>query len=445
MEVVQKTSDSIAMNGPLLSRNRKRVVITGMSVISTLGETLESFHSSLLQGKSGITKWKNPLYLGSHSKIGGEMPDYNASEKMSRLRDRVPAGVFRLMRRIIPNSPQSAGTSMLIAMEAFADAGLFGATIPPGRVSAVLAGYYLYELYKLENWRAFEADPEAIEVSLALKEMDTDLLGCITELLGITGPGLTSGGACAAGNIGLRAALDEIRYHASDVALVVAPFHELTPASLHSLTKLGALSLGKFDQEPERASRPFDQARNGFVPAAGAAGIVAEDLDHAVRRGARIYAEILGVGINSNGSRNPTPVEERIAGVMELALQEAGIDGGAIDYISAHATSTRLGDLAEAGAIRRVFGGHPKNLKVNALKSMLGHQLGASALVEMVASILQMRANILYPTINCENLDPEIGLDVCPNHSVEHRVNYLMKNAFGFGGINTACVLKRYD
>jgi 3-oxoacyl-(acyl-carrier-protein) synthase len=433
------------MNGSPFPRNGKRVVITGMSVISTLGDTLETFHASLLQGKSGITNWKSPLYQGSYSRIGGDMSDYDIDGKMSRLRDRAPVNVFRLMRRILPGSPRSAGIIMLIAVEAFADAGLFGAGSNPERIATVLAGHYLYELYKLENWRAYAVDPDEIEVSLALKEMDTDALGCVMELLGITGPGLTSGGACAAGNIGVRAALDEIRHHASDVALVVAPFHELTPASLHSLTRLGALSMGKFDREPERASRPFDQARNGFVPATGAAAIVVEDLDHAVRRKARIYAEILGVGINSNGSRNPTPVEERIAGVMKLALLEAGVDGSAIDYISAHATSTQLGDLAEAGAIRQVFGDHAKKLKVNGLKSMLGHQLGASALVEIVASVLQMRAGILYPTINCESLDPEIGLDVCPNHGIEHRVNCLMKNAFGFGGVNTACVLRRYE
>jgi 3-oxoacyl-(acyl-carrier-protein) synthase len=436
---------NLEKSGFLSQRGGKRIVITGMSVISTLGDTLETFHSSLLQGKSGITCWKNPLYPGSCSRSGGDLSEYDIDEKMSCLRGRITAEVFRRMRRLVANSPRTAGISMLIAVEAFADAGLFDVETDPERISTLLAGHYLYELYKLENWRAFTSDPDEIDVSLALKEMDTDALGCITEVLGSTGPGFSTGGACAAGNIALRAAVDEIRHHDSDVALVVSSFHELTPASLHSLVMLGALSPGTYDEEPDRASRPFDAGRNGFVPATGAAALVIEGLDHAVRRGARIYSEILGVGINSNGSRNPTPMEERMARVMELALREAGVDGSEIDYISAHATSTQLGDITEARAIRRVFGDHAGVLRVNALKSMLGHQLGASALVEIVASVLQMRAGVLYPTINIDRLDPGIDLDVCANRGVEYRTGCMMKNAFGFGGVNTACVLKRYE
>lgn len=422
----------------------KRIVITGMSVISTLGDTLEAFHSGLLQGKSGITAWKNPIYSRGYSRIGGDLFEYDIDGKILYLRDRLPAEVFRRMGRLVSNSPRAAGISMLIAAEAFADASLFGAKTHPERVSTILAGHYMYELYKLANWWAFVSDPDEINVALALNEIETDALGCITEVLGVTGPGLSTGGACAAGNIALRAAVDEIRHHDSDVSLVVAAFHELTPASHHSLAMLGALSLGKFDHEPGRASRPFDAERNGFVPAAGAAALALERLDHAIRRGARIYAEILGVGVNTSGSREPTPMEEPMAKVMELALKEARVDKSEIDYISAHATSTQLGDVAEARAIRRVFGDHARDLRINALKSMLGHQLAASALVEIVASVLQMGAGVIYPTINIERLDPEIDLDVCANHGVELRTYCLMKNAFGFGGVNSSCVLRRY-
>lgn len=436
---------NLEKSGFLFRRGHKRIVITGMSVISTLGDTLDVFHSSLLEGKSGITYGKSPLYPGSYPRFGSDPREYDIKEKMSRLCGRIPAEVLRRMRRLVANSPRAAGISMLIAVEAFADSGLFGGNTDPERISTLLAGHYLYELYKLENWRAFTSDPDEIDVSLAIKEMDTDALGCISEVLGTIGPAFSGGGACAAGNIALRAAVDEIRHHDSHVALVVSAFHELTPASIHSLIKLGALSPGTYGEEPDRASRPFDSGRNGFVPATGAAALVIEGLDHAVRRGARIYAEILGVGINSNGLRNPTPVEERMARVMELALREAGVDGDEIDYISAHATSTQLGDIAEAKAIRRVFGDHAGVLRVNALKSMLGHQLGASALVEIVASVLQMRAGVLYPTINIDRLDPEIDLDVCANRGMEYRTGCLMKNAFGFGGVNTACVLKRYE
>lgn len=426
-------------------QSNRRIVVTGMSVISTLGDTLETFHTNLLQGRSGITHWKSPLYPESYSQIGGDLSEYDIGKKMLSLCNRVPADVSRLMRRLAVNSPRNTIVSMFIAAEAFIDAGLFETKTNPERISIILAGYYMHELYKLENWRAFASDPDEIDVSLALKEIDTDALAGITEFLGINGPCFSTGGACAAGNIALRTAVDEIRYHNSDAALVFSAFHELTPASFHSLGKLGALSLEKFDKEPARASRPFDADRNGFVPATGAAALVIEELDHALGRGARIYAELMGVGINNNGSRNPAPLEDSMVRVMELALNEAGVGSSEIDYISAHATSTPLGDLTEARAIRRVFGDHSgSHLKVNALKSMLGHQLAASALVEIVACVLQMRAGILYPTINIERVDPEINLDVCANHSAEYRTNCLMKNAFGFGGINSACILRRY-
>ena len=431
-------------NQVLIHAGHRRIVITGMSVISTLGDCLETFHSGLLQGKSGITRWKNPLYSESYSRIGGDLSDYDIEGKISSMRDRIPSGAFMRMRRLISNSPRAAVISMLIAIEAFADAGLFGAETHSERISAILAGHYLYDLYKLSNWRAFASDPDQIDISLALKEIETDALGCITEVLGITGPAFSTGGACAAGNIALRAAVDEIRHHGSDVALVVGGFHELTPAAYHSLAILGALSLDKFDDEPEKASRPFDADRNGFVPATGAAALVLEELDHAMKRRVRIYAEVMGVGINSNGSRNPAPMEDLMAEVMERALSEAGVDKSEIDYLSAHATSTQLGDIAEVRAIRRVFGDRAGDLRVNALKSMLGHQLSSSALVEIVASVLQMRNGVLYPTLNIERLDPEINFDVCANQSVQRRTRCLMKNAFGFGGVNTACVLRQY-
>lgn len=424
-------------------QGRETVVITGMSVISTLGDTLEAFHQALLQGQSGITRWRNALYDGGASRIGGDLSTYDLDAKQASLRERIPPEAFRRLRRLAASSPRAARVAMLTAAAAFTDAGLFG-TQHPERMAAILAGHYLYDVYKLTNWQAFAVDPDESDVSLGVKEIDTDALACIMNVLGLTGPAYSLGGACAAGNIALRAAVDEIRHHACSAVVVVSAFQELAPASLHSLARLGALSLGTFDAEPSRASRPFDAGRNGFVPATGAAGLVLESLEHARARGVRIYAEVLGVGVNSSGSRNPSPMEEHMAGAMTLALAEAGLEGTAIDAICAHATATPLGDLAEAKAIRRVFGEHAGALKVNALKSMLGHQLSASALVETVASVLELRAGVLYPTINIERVDPEIGLDVCPNQSIEYQATYLMKNAFGFGGVNTACILGRY-
>lgn len=419
------------------------MVITGMSVVTTLADTLDAFHAALLDGRSGITRWKDPRHANDHSKIGGDMSGYDMEGKLNSLRDRVPAEAFRRMRRLFFNSPGPTEIAMLVAAEAFADAGLFE-TNQPERIAAILAGHYLYDQYKLANWLAFAADRDDAEVSHGVKEMDTDALACVTEVLGTTGASYSVGGACAAGNVGLRAAMDEIRHHDAHAALAVSSFHELTSASLHSLAAIGVLSQVEFDDEPQTASRPFDAARNGFVPASGAAALMLESLEHASRRGARIYAEILGVGLNTSGARGPTPMEEHTARAMTQALAQAGLNKSDIGYVAAHATSTQLGDLAEAKAICQVFGDHAKKLKVNALKSMLGHQLCAGGLVETVAAVLQLRAGVLYPSINIDRLDPEIDLDVCANRAVEHKVDYLIKNAFGFGGVNSACIIGRF-
>lgn len=419
-----------------------RIAITGMAAITPHGDSLEALHQALMQGRSGIRAWDNPLYCGCISKVGGDLSGFDADGKLQSLRASFPDEVFRRTRRLMANSPRTTAVALLAGVEAFASAGLCAAN-GAGGCSAVLAGNSPHELYKLENWRAYEADHGGVDVSLGVKEMDTDALACVTEALGITGPAYSTGGACAAGNIALRSASDEIRHHGAKAVLVVAPPHELTPATLHSLASLGALATGETGGAPAQVSRPFDLGRCGFVPAAGAAALVLEDLEHARKRGAHIYAELLGVGATTSGTRSPTPALEHMAEAMERALAEARVDKDRIGYVSAHATSTRLGDAAEAAAIHKVFGSHAADLKVNALKSMLGHQLSASALVEVVACVLELRAGVLYPSINIERPDPEIGLDVCANRLVECKVDYLMKNAFGFGGVNTACVIGR--
>ncbi len=423
--------------------NEERAVITGMSVITTLGDTLDELHEGLLGGKSGISRWKNPLYAESYSKIGGDLSEYNIDARFSSLRGRLPKTVAARTEKLLRNSHHPLALAMLVAADAFLDSGLFDAGVDPERIAMVLAGPYHNDLYRLVNWRAFDSGSQASDPLLAVRENDTDMVGSITEMLAVAGPAYSVCGACAAGIIGLRSAIDEIRQHDAGVALIVAPVNYFSPAALHSLAYLGAISTGRFDDEPTRASRPFDADRSGFVSADGCAAMIIEGLGRASARGARIYAEIAGIGINSNACRNPAPLEDRTADVMARALSDAGIEKEKIDYISAHATSTKVGDLNEARAIRRIFGDHGSKLKVNALKSMLGHQLGASSLVELVAAILQMRAGVVYPTINVERPDPEIGLDICANGSREYRIDCLMKNAFGFGGINTSCIIRR--
>lgn len=422
----------------------KRVVITGMSINTPLGDTLDGFLQSLLQGISAIGHWEAP---GLGAGVAGSLAGYDTLSKVSELQDRIPADVAKRLLKLVKYSAWSTKFSILLALGAFLDADLFSQPIDSERISAVVTGHNINQMYMHHNWEAFTRDPEDLDIdaAAAVKKWDSDHAGCVAEVIGIHGPVYLVGGACASGNIGLRCALDEIRHHDIDLALVVGPVFDFTSFTLHSLIAMGAISFARYGDEPSRASRPFDAGREGFVVAHGGGGLVLEELEHALRRGARIYAEILGVEVSSAASRTPAPFEEHEARVMERLLHKSGIDRRKIDFVSAHATSTVLGDLAEIRAIRRVFGEHAGKLKINAPKSMLGHTIWSSAVVETVASVLQMCAGWLHPSINIDRLAPEIDLDVCANHAVQYPVRFMLNNSFGFAGINSASLIARYE
>jgi 3-oxoacyl-(acyl-carrier-protein) synthase len=279
----------------------------------------------------------------------------------------------------------------------------------------------------------------------SLYSLDTDHAGCVSEVLQARGPIYTVGAACASGNVSLRAAIDEIRHHDAQVALVVGAVLEFAPVDVHAMALMGAIAFQSFNDQPMRASRPYDTRREGFVPAHGGATLVLEEREAAVRRGARIYAEVLGCAANSDGNHLPQPSEDGQAIVMARVLEEAGLRASAVDYVNAHATSTPLGDLTELRSIKRVFGAHAKQLRINAPKSMLGHCCWSAPTVETVAGLLQMNAACLHRSINIDELDPEVDLDVCRDGAVDMPVAVMLKNSFGFGGINCVSLWRRFE
>jgi 3-oxoacyl-(acyl-carrier-protein) synthase len=232
--------------------------------------------------------------------------------------------------------------------------------------------------------------------------------------------------------------------HDVPIAAVVAPMLDFSPLDLQGMAIMGAITYKSFNDNPSHASRPYDTAREGFVPSHGAAVLVLEDLEHALARGAKIYAEILGVESSSDGCHLPQPSQIGQSRLMKRLLKKCGVKPEEVDYINAHATSTPLGDLTELRSIKEVFGGHTKKLKINAPKSMLGHTCWSAATVETVAAILQMNRGELHPSINIENLDPEVDIDVCRNERKKHDINIFLKNSFGFGGLNSISLIKKY-
>jgi 3-oxoacyl-(acyl-carrier-protein) synthase len=422
-----------------------RIVVTGMSINTPLGDTLEDFTAGLMAGRSAIRRWQAFPSDRVYSKIGGDLSRYDIAGKLASFAERIPADVYKRLRKLASRGPWSTRLSALLAVDGWLDAGLFAADYDPDLQAIIVAGHNINALYQYNTRIQFEEEPDFIDGMTSLYSLDTDHAGTVSEILQARGPIYTMGAACASGNAALRAAVDEIRHHGAQVAMVLGAVLEFAPIDVHAMALMGAISYESFNDEPERASRPYDVRREGFVPAHGGATLVLEELSAAKRRGARIYAEVLGVEAGSDGNHLPQPSDEGQARVMRRALTAAGIRADEVDYINAHATSTPLGDLTELASIKAVFGKHAARLKINAPKSMLGHTCWAAPTVETVAALLQMQAGRLHRSINIDELDPAVDLDICREGPVDHRIRILMKNSFGFGGINCVGIFRRFE
>ncbi len=423
----------------------KRVAVTGMSVNTPIGDTLEGFCESLMAGRSAISRWKAFPTDRVYSKVGGDLSGYDINAKLDALQTRIPGDVHKRLKKLVDRVPWTTKLSTLLAADGWADAGLYDADYDPHRMAVIVAGHNLNALYQYQSRVQFEEEPDFIDGMTSLYSLDTDHAGCVSQVLQARGPIYTMGAACASGNVSLRSALDEIRHHGAQVALVVGAVLEFAPVDVHAMAIMGAIAYQSFNDTPAQASRPYDVRREGFVPSHGGATLVLEELEAAKRRGAHIYAEVLGCAANSDGNHLPQPSQEGQVRVMGRLLEECGVRPQEVDYINAHATSTPLGDLTELRSIKDVFGAHARTLKINAPKSMLGHTCWSAPTVEAVAALLQMRAGRLHASINIDELDPEVDLDVCRDGPVDHDVRIILKNSFGFGGINAVSLWRRYD
>lgn len=423
----------------------ERVVITGMSVNTGLGDSLEGFRDALYAGRSAIRHWKAFPTDRVYSKVGGDLSDYDVDGKVAALEKLLPEAVHKRLRKLVARAPWSTKLSMLLAADAWVNAGLARVELPPEAAAVVVSGHNLNALYQAKTRETFEDEPDFIDGMTSLYSLDTDHAGSVSEVLQARGPIYTVGGACASANIALRAAIDEVRHHGLEHALVVGAVLEFAPVDVHAMAVMGAITYQSFNDTPELASRPYDTRREGFVPSHGGAALVVERLDTALRRGARIHAEVLACAAGSDGNHLPQPSEDGQARTMVRALREAGLRPEDIDYVNAHATSTPVGDLTELRSLKRVFGDHAKRLKLNAPKSMLGHTCWSAPAVETVAAVMQMNAGRLHRSINIDELDPEVDLDVCREGNVEARVRTVMKNSFGFGGIDCVSILRKFE
>jgi len=416
-----------------------RVVVTGLGIITPIGETPAGFRDSLRAGRSGITRWKR-MDERCLSKVGGDLSDFDLAAHLERVGAGYPPHLVERAHTVLRATPLTGRLAAAAALQAFVDAGLPDAGLEPERVAHLFGGNNLNMNYFVQNVLEFNEDPDSIDPLLGVVLWDTDILGKIGELLTVKGPNYMIGNACASGNVALLNGLDLLRSGRVDAVVVSAATQELDPVALQGWALVDALVWRNFADEPQRASRPWDVRREGFVPGEGAGAVVLETLAGARRRGARVYAELLGGAVTCDATRLPRPVVEGQVRVMRQALQAAGIPPEQVNYINAHATSTLVGDAVEVAAIKEVFGEHACRIPVNATKSLIGHCLTAAALVEFVALLVQMEYGFLHPTLNLEQPDEGFDLDFVPHVARPYQIEVGMSNSFGFGGLN-ACVL----
>lgn len=424
---------------------KRRVVVTGMGIMTPIGDNLDDFYNSLIAGKSAITNWKYLDVSKVRCKVGGDMGLYDYKKYMNEtLKPKMPEDAFKRMRKILKTAPLATRMTVLTFVQAYIDAGLFDADTDSTRINAVLGGHNFNSNYIYDNFKQFQEEPEYIHGMMGICVYDTDLITSATEVCGIHGRVYSVGGTCTSSTLSMMHGLREIRSGDNDISIITGGVLDYSPLDLQALILVSAISYKSFNEEPEKSSRPYDARREGFVPSHGGGVLVFEDLEHAKKRGAKIYAEVLEVECNSDANHLSNPSTEGQSRLMRSVMAKAGVRPEQIDYINAHATSTPLGDRVEIASIRNVFGDHAKKLKINAPKSMLGHAGWSAGAVESIGAILQMNHGRLHPSINIDELDPEIDLDVCANKAQDWEVNYLMKNSFGFGGLNACAIFKKY-
>ena len=417
--------NTIAMATP------KRAVITGLGIISPLGIGLAAFWESCTAGRSGVRRIAAFDPSDLTSQIAGQVDGF---EPLAYMGAKLASRTERYVQFALAAGKEAATAS-----------GIHGA-VRPDRLGIILGtgsgGLSVSDKYVLLAAERGWAKTDPLVLLKLLPDMAASNLAIE---IGAKGPVMTLVAACVSSTQAIGEALRIIRSNAADVVLAGGTEASVTPFGMGTFCLLRALSTNNC--EPERASRPFDAARDGFVLAEGAAILVVEELEHARRRDARIIAELVGYAQTSDAYHLVTPSREGegASHCIELALRDAHLKPDNIDYINAHGTSTLLNDVAETKAIRSVFGKRAYSIPTSSIKSMMGHALGAAGAIETIAAVMTLQTEILPPTINLDSPDPQCDLDYVPNEARRQPTRVIVKNSFGFGGQNACLVLRRFE
>ncbi|OAM94210.1 3-oxoacyl-[acyl-carrier-protein] synthase II [Pelosinus fermentans] len=411
---------------------KKRVVVTGLGAITPIGIGKDEFWQSLLNGKSGIGKITHFDASEYTTQIAGEVKDFDPAKYIDK----------KEAKRMDPFTQFAVAASKM----AFEDSGINLETEDRTRIGTMIGTGIggmdtLNEQYK----NLFDKGPNRISPFFIPMMIGNMAAGQTSITFGLQGPCSCVTTACATGTNAIGDAFKVIHRGDADVMVAGGTEAAISPIAVAGFCSMKALSTR--NDEPEKASRPFDKDRNGFVMGEGAGVVILESLEHAVARGAHIYAEVIGYGFNADAYHITAPAPEgaQAAKCMEMALRDAGIAPEAVDYINAHGTSTPLNDKNETLAIKSLFGEHAYKLAVSSIKSMTGHLLGAAGGIECIATVLTLENDMIPPTINCDAPDEEMDLDYVPHTSRKQVVNVALSNSLGFGGHNATILLKKFE
>jgi len=408
---------------------RRRVVITGLGAVTPLATGVEESWRKLCQGESGVARITTFDPSGFNVQIAAELKDFHPEDFLDK----------KKIRRTDPFIQYA----LVAARMAIDDAGLTISGNNASRVGVVLGscagGMNMFgkNLFALRD-----EGPEKVSPFFIPGFLPNMAVGEVSMDFGAQGPSKCVVTACATGSNCIGDALRLIQYDEADAMIAGGSDAYILPIAVAGFDKMRALS--RRNNEPEKASRPFDKDRDGFIIGEGAGVVILEELEPAVRRGAKIYAELIGYGSNIDSFHITEPDWENQARCLKLALSDAAISPADVEYINAHGTSTVLSDVSETKAIKAALGEHSKKVPISSNKSMFGHLLGAAGAVEAIFTVLTMRDSIIPPTINYDTPDPECDLDYVPNIARKAQVNIALSNSFGFGGVNAGLVFRKF-
>lgn len=411
---------------------KQRVVVTGMGVMTALGSDLQQFWGNLMEGKSGVSRIEAFDVSEYPTQIAAEVKNFNPEDY----------GIDKKEARRMDRFVQFA---VVASQSAVKDAQLaIGENVDPERVGVMIgSGIGGLGTWEDQHNILLEKGPKRVSPFFIPMMIANMASGQVSMATGAKGPNSTAVTACATGTHSIGDSYKMIQRGDADVMICGGAEATIRPTGLAGFCSMRAMSTR--NDEPEKASRPFDTGRDGFVMGEGSGVLILESLEHAQKRGAHIYAEVIGYGMSGDAHHMTEPDPDGAARCMVRALKDGGLEPSEIDYINAHGTSTPVGDKSETSAIKKAFGDHAYKLAVSSTKSMTGHLLGAAGGVEAVILGLTLQNGIIPPTINLDDQDPECDLDYVPNTPRQADVRIALSNSFGFGGHNATIILKKYE